>query len=128
VARWLEHLRHREVARRLASIEEHLRGNGLDAWIPYVRLVGPYLRFRGSWGDARRGNARMWREEAIWQAARRIVGALLGIKPRTLRLRLEELDHFGERIRAKQLEWERRALELGAGGTFVDHPHTSGHK
>jgi len=98
VARWLSHLRQYGKHFGWAGIETHLTDNGLAAWVPYVRLVVPYLRFRGSWGEARRGNARIWREEGVWRAARRIVGALLDIKPRTLRLRLEELDHFGERI------------------------------
>jgi len=95
-ARWLEHLR--RYTTFPDGIGRHLRENGLAAWVSYFDAVEPYLRFRATWGDHRRGNPRMWREEAVWQAARRVVGALLSLKPRTLRLRLEEFDHFGERI------------------------------
>lgn len=94
MAWWLTHLRQYGAG----GAETHLRNNGLQRLIPWWRLVKPYRRATTTWGTWEIVSARRWREQAVWQAARRVVGHLLGIEPRTLRRRWIEQDHLGDRL------------------------------
>jgi hypothetical protein len=49
----------------------------------------------GEWGII---SARRWREHAMWQASRRVVGYLIGLPQKTIQRRMAEQDYSGERL------------------------------